>query len=143
MTGDWAAVAKAVKQRMAELGVRQGDVIKRSGLTKQTVGEIENNAKQRKRNRRTLEAMSKALEWHPDHLAAVLEGRTPPEVGEPYAKSSDDIPARLDVLEHQIETMRAEIKEFDASLDDRLNEFRREILAAYQRTIARLQRPGR
>jgi hypothetical protein len=39
--------------------------------------------------------------------------------------------------------MRAEIREFDASLDDRLNEFRKEILAAYQQTIARLRRPGR
>ncbi|HEX5121166.1 MAG TPA: helix-turn-helix transcriptional regulator [Pseudonocardiaceae bacterium] len=142
MTGDWAAVANAVKQRMAELGLRQGAVIKRSGLTKQTVGEIENNSKQRNRNRRTLEALSEALEWHPDYLAAVLEGRTAPEVGTPYAKSADDIPARFDVLEHQLDVMRAEIREFDASLDDRLNAFRKEILAAYQQTIARLRRPG-
>ena len=143
MTGDWAAVAKAVKQRKAELGLRQGAVIKRSGLTKQTVGEIENNSKQRNRNRRTLEVLSEALEWHPDHLAAVLEGRTPPEVGEPYAKRADDLPARFDILEHRIDVLRTEIREFEASLDDRFNELRKEILGAYQQTLARLRRPGR
>lgn len=143
MTGDWAAVANAVKQRMAELGLRQGAVIKRSGLTKQTVGEIENNSKERNRNRRTLEALSKALEWHPDYLAAVLEGRTPPEVGTPYAKRADDLPARFDVLEHRLDVLQAEIRDLDTSMNDRFNELRKEILGAYQQTLARLRRPGR
>lgn len=143
MTGDWAAVADAVKQRMAELGLRQGAVVKRSGLTKQTVGEIENNSKQRNRNRRTLETLSEALEWHPDHLAAVLEGRTPPEVGTPYAKSAEDVPKRFDIIEHRIDTLRAEIEELESSLDDRFNELRKDILAALQQAVAHLRRPGR
>jgi transcriptional regulator with XRE-family HTH domain len=143
VTGDWAAVADAVKQRMTQLDLRQGDVIKRSGLTKQTVGEIENNSKQRNRNRRTLEALSEALEWHPDHLAAVLEGRTPPEVGTPYAKSAEDIPKRFDILEHRIETLRAEIVELESSLDDRFNELRKDILASFQQALAHMRRPGR
>jgi transcriptional regulator with XRE-family HTH domain len=144
MTGDWAAVATAVQRRMAELGLSQGDVIKRSGLSKQTVGEIENNSEQRNRGRNTMESLSKGLGLHPDYLAAVLVGRTPPELGEPFALLPDDFPARFDVLEHRINRMRDElVKEIEASIEDRFVDLRKEMLAGIQLILIRLQQAGR
>ena len=143
MTGDWTAVASAINQRMTELGLSQGEVIKRSGLAKQTVSDIQNNTIQRNRSRRTLEALSGALDWHLDHLAAVLEGRTPPEVGMPYTRSTNDIPKRFDILEHRLDRMRDELKEADAAREERFDEFKKEILGAVQQIMLRLRQPGR
>ena len=39
-----------------------------------------------------LEALSMALEWHPRHLAAVLQGQRVPDIGEPVSRSDDDVP---------------------------------------------------
>lgn len=142
MTGDWAAVATAINQRMAELDRSQGEVIKRSNLAKQTVGEIQNNTKQRQRSARTLEALSRALDWHPGHLAAVLEGRTPPRPGEPFVRSADDIAGRLDVIEYRLNAIAEQANKI-AAVEARLTGFVDEIEAAVQRTILRLRKPGR
>jgi hypothetical protein len=99
---DWTAVATAIKQRMAELECKQIGIIQSSGLAKRTVGEIQNNTRQRRRSRRTLEGISQALDWHPGHLAAVLEGRRPPKLGEPFVRSTNDIVGRLDAIERRL-----------------------------------------
>jgi hypothetical protein len=142
VTGDWVAVATAINQRMAELDRGQGEVIERSRLAKATVGEIQNNTKQRRRSPRTLEALSRALDWHPGHLAAVLAGRTPPKVGEPYVRSADDIPGRLDVIEYRLDEVAENARGIKA-VEARLSGFSEEIEAAVERTILRLQKPGR
>ncbi len=92
MTEDWAAVARAINQRMTELGLRQRELIERSRVSKTAVREIQHNTAQRRRSARTLEALSVALAWHPQHLAAVLEGRRPPQVGDPVVVSDHDVP---------------------------------------------------
>jgi hypothetical protein len=125
---------------MDERGLKQGDVIKRSGLAKQTVGEIQGNTKQRNRGRPTLEALSVALDWHPDHLAAVRDGRTPPEAGTPYARSVDDIPTRFDILEHRLDMM---LDELNASIEKRFSELTKEVRAAVQQSNVRFRPPGR
>jgi hypothetical protein len=103
VTDDWAAVARAIKQRAAELGLRQRDLIERSHLSKAIVGEITRNAVQRRRSTRTLESLSLALDWHPQHLTAVLRGRRPPVVGEPvYRFDDEDVPARLAAIENHL-----------------------------------------
>lgn len=103
VTDDWAAVARAIKQRAAELDLRQRDLIERSHLSKAVVGEITRNAVQRRRSNRTLESLSIALDWHPQHLTAVLHGRRPPAVGEPvYRFDDEDVPARLAAIEHHL-----------------------------------------
>jgi hypothetical protein len=141
VTGDWAAVAAAINQRMTELGRSQGDVIKSSRLSKQTVGEIQHNTEQRRRSARTLEALSRALDWHPNHLAAVLDGAEPPEVGEPFVRSPDDIPGRLDAIEYRLKEM-AEQARIIKSIEDRLSTFSVDIESAVERTILRLRNPG-
>lgn len=140
--GDWAAVATAINQRMTELERKQGEVVERSGLVKQTVSEIQNNTMQRRRSPRTLEALSRALDWHPGHLAAVLEGRTPPKVGEPFVRSADDIAGRLDVIEYRLNEIATQARGIKA-VETRLSGFSEEIEAAVERTFLRLRKPGR
>lgn len=124
MTEDWAAVARAINQRSTELGFRQRDLIERSRVSKAVVGEIMRNAVQRRRSTRTLEALSLALDWHPQHLTAVLRGRVPPSVGEPiYRFDEDDIPARLAAIEHQLRAITERLDEI-ASINDRLDDMR-------------------
>jgi len=125
---------------MAELGLSQGDVIERSRLSKQTVGEIQNNTKQRRRSARTLEALSGALNWHPSHLAAVLGGQEPPERGEPFVRSPDDIPGRLDAIEYRLNEMADQARIIKA-IEHRLSTFSEDIEGAVERTILRLRNP--
>jgi|SRR5882757_2688454 len=120
MTEDWAAVAKAINRRMIELDLRQPELIERSGLSKATVYEVKYNVTQRQRNARTLEALSVALEWHPHHLTAVLEHRTPPKVGNPvvtFIRSAHDVPGRLATIERLLRENSDQLAHIEAILD--------------------------
>jgi transcriptional regulator with XRE-family HTH domain len=124
VSADWAAIASAINQRMAELGMSQANLIKRSGVSKAVVGEIVRNSAHRRRSPRTLESLSVALDLHPQHLQAILLGHQPPVVGEPvYRFTEDDLPARLVGVEHQLKEVierlneiGGRIKEMDAKL---------------------------
>lgn len=121
MTEDWAAVARAINQRTTELGLSQRELIARSQVSKATVGELQRNSVQRRRGTRTLEALSLALGWHPDHLLAVLTGRGVPAVGEPMSHSDDDIAGRLAAIEYRLAEIAAQvgsIGEVNSRLDD-------------------------
>lgn len=100
VTEDWAAVATAINQRLTELGWRQRELARRSNVSLAIVRELQHNTVQRRRGSRTLESLSVALEWHPQHLDAVLHGRTPPAPGEP---TSDPVVSRLDTLERRLD----------------------------------------
>jgi transcriptional regulator with XRE-family HTH domain len=118
---DWAAVARAISQRMSELGLNQRELIERSRVSKATVGELYHNSAQRRRSARTLEALATALEWHPRHLIAVLQGQRVPDLGEPVSRSDDDVVGRLAVIEYrltQIETQLGAIGELSDRLDE-------------------------
>jgi transcriptional regulator with XRE-family HTH domain len=99
---DWAAVAVAINQRMTELDLSQRELVERSILSRTAVQEIRHNVRQRHRSARTLEALSVALAWHPQHLAAILNGLAPPKMGEPMVTSDRDVPGRLAVIEHRL-----------------------------------------
>ncbi|WP_330270419.1 transcriptional regulator [Lentzea sp. NBC_00516] len=116
MADDWGAVARAINQRMTELGMNQRELTERSQVSKAIVGELQNNTVQRRRSDRTLEALSVALDWHPNHLGAVLGGRIPPQVGEPVARD-DDVLGRLAVIEHQLREITAALGGIDALAD--------------------------
>lgn len=118
MADDWAAVARAINERAAELGLRQRDLIERSRLSKAVVGEIARNAAPRRRSARTLEALSTALDWHPQHLSAVLAGREPPAVGEPVYRSGD-VPARLAAIERELRDINSLLCEWRSTDDER------------------------
>ena len=84
---DWAAVAEAINERVNELGWRQGELAERSHVSRATVREIQHHVVERRRSARTLEALSIALGWHPQHIDAMLRGRRPPQLPEPVAKN--------------------------------------------------------
>ncbi len=121
MVEDWAAVAQAISERMTELGRNQRELIERSQVSKATVGELYRNSAQRRRSARTLEALSMALEWHPQHLVAVLKGHRAPDVGEPVSRSEDDVPGRLAAIEYRLAQIAAKLGAID-ELSDRLDE---------------------
>lgn len=121
MAEDWAAVAQAINQRATELGLRQRDLIERSRLSKAVVGELSRNARPRRRSTRTLEALSTALEWHPQHLSAVVSGREPPAVGEPVDRPGD-VPARLAAIERELRSITNQLNEWRSTDDERFAE---------------------
>ena len=118
---DWAAVADAISQRMTELGINQTELIGRSQVSKATVGELYHNSAQRRRSARTLEALSIALGWHPQHLAAVLKGQRAPDIGEPVSRSDDDVPGRLAAIEYRLAQIEAQLGAI-GELSNRLDE---------------------
>ena len=111
MARDWAAVADAMKARMADLDMTQAELVQRSRLAPMTIRELLYNSAQRRRSDQTLAALSQALGWPPGYLQAVAEGRTSanPETDDPMlaelAALKDAVTAlnsRVDALEQQL-----------------------------------------
>ena len=88
MAQDWAAVARAIDTRLAELNWRQRELAERAQVSVAIVRELHRNTTQRRRSTRTLEALSIALGWHPEHLDAVLRSHTPPAASSPPPRPS-------------------------------------------------------
>lgn len=109
MGEDWAAVAREVNRRADSLGLRQKDIAERSGVSLAIIREIQQNKTQRRRNPRTLEALSVALQWHPQHLSAVLAGIEPPDAVSESARPADPVAAALDTVIREIRGLRAQI----------------------------------
>lgn len=99
---DWAAVAKAINERVNELGWRQRELAERSHVSQAIVREVQHHTVERRRSPRTLESLSTTLGWHPKHLEAVLHGQRPPEADEPVADAGDTLWSRLDALEQRL-----------------------------------------
>lgn len=136
MTEDWAAVAAAINQRMAELGLRQRELIERSQVSKTAVREIQHNTVQRRRSARTLEALSTALAWHPQHLTAVLEQRRPPQAGDPIVVSDNDVPGRLASIERRLSTISDQLDDVRA-IKDRLDKISADLSTVVHRNGGR------
>jgi transcriptional regulator with XRE-family HTH domain len=132
LTEDWAAVATAINQRMTELGLQQRELIERSRLSKAVVHEIRHNARQRRRSARTLEALAVALAWHPDHLVAVLNGREPPQIEDPAAKSDHDVPAHLAAIDHSLREITTRLDGIEA-IKNQLNQITTDLSVAMRR----------
>ncbi|HEX3650699.1 MAG TPA: transcriptional regulator [Pseudonocardiaceae bacterium] len=115
MAEDWAAVSRAIITRMDELDLTQRELIDRSRVSKAIVGELQNNSVQRKRSDRTLEALSEALQWHPNHLKAVLNGHPLPRRDDPVVTSEKDIPGRLTVIENELRLINDRLERIDTA----------------------------
>ena len=111
MARDWAAVADAMKSRLADLDMTQADLVQRSRLAPMTIRELLYNSAQRRRSDQTLAALSQALGWPPGYLQAVAEDRTPddPDAGDlvlaELATLKDALAAltsRIDAIEQQL-----------------------------------------
>src|SRR5262245_29905579 len=95
---DWAAVAKAIDRRLKELGWRQRQLAQRSNVSQAIVRELQHRTLERRRSPRTLEALSIALGWHPQHLQALSDGRPPPELDEPVSPTGDTLWSRMESI---------------------------------------------
>jgi len=69
---DWDAVARAIDERLASLDMTQAELASRAHVAPETIRELRNNLRPRRRNPRTLAAISEALGWEPGHLSRVL-----------------------------------------------------------------------
>ncbi len=70
----WDAVAAAINTRLEELGMTQVELSARSGVSVATLRQLQRNDQPRRRNPRTLAAVSEGLRWPKQHLARVLDG---------------------------------------------------------------------
>jgi transcriptional regulator with XRE-family HTH domain len=124
---DWAAVSLAINERMTELGLNQRELAERSQVSKTMIMEIRRNVAQRRRGARTLEALSLALDWHPQHLDAVLNGQPVPAVGEPVVRSEDDVQGRLASIEYRLEQITRELASIKGGIGQQLDDIESKI----------------
>lgn len=113
MPKDWDAVAQAIDARMRELDLTQTELAVRADVAPETVRELRNNLKPRRRNPRTLTAISGALGWPADQLARILAGE---ESGQPVAECAASVSAEL-----------SDLREFVAGLSERLDSVERRL----------------
>jgi len=99
---DWAAVAWVISDRVRELGWPQRELAERSHVSVAVVRETQRHTVQRRRSRRTLEALSGALGWEPGHLDQVLKGRAG-QAGSRAAPGNGALWSRLDSLEQRLD----------------------------------------
>lgn len=121
MTEDWAAVGRAIGDRLTELGMKQRELAERSGVSQAIVREIQHNTVQRRRGDRTLEALAAALDWHPQHLLALLRNRKPPVMGQPRENLDDPVTARLTAIEDRIADVAEQLAELRADVSTLAN----------------------
>jgi transcriptional regulator with XRE-family HTH domain len=95
---NWAAVAAAINDRVRELGWRQRELAERSHVSAAVVREIQRHTVERRRSPRTLEALSVALGWEPEHLDRVLRSHAL-QPGGHTASDRAALWSRLDSLE--------------------------------------------
>ena len=117
MAENWAAVSREINARVATLGLRQKELAERSGVSPAIIREIQQGRIQRRRNPRTLEALSVALKLHPEHLSAVLAGQRPPDTGQAPVPAPDPVLVALDTIIREIRGLRAQIGTLSGRLD--------------------------
>ncbi|MFJ5992634.1 helix-turn-helix domain-containing protein [Lentzea sp. NPDC092896] len=118
MTEDWSAVAEAMNARAAELALKQKELATRSGVSLAIVREMQQGKIQRRRNPRTLEALSIALDWHPQHLSAVLQGKTPPETETAEPAATDPLVPLLNTIIRELRGLRAQVGTLTSRIDE-------------------------
>src|SRR5215468_8597416 len=116
VSDNWAAVSREVNSRAAELGLKQRELAERSGVSLAIVREIQQDKVHRNRNPRTLEALSVALQRHPQHLTAVLAGKTPPEAGQAPVPKPDPVVVALNTLIREIRGLRTQVSRIEAAV---------------------------
>ncbi len=116
MPRDWAAVATAITTRLAELEMTQQELAARSGVSVATLRQLQRGM-DRRRNPRTLAAVSSALRWPAGYLGDVAEGQ---DVARPVANA---LPRRLEADAGDL----AELRRVVATLGDRIDAIERRL----------------
>ena len=113
--GNWAAVARAISDRVRELGWRQRELADRSHVSVAVVRELQRYTVERRRGPRTLEALSVTLGWEPEHLDRVLKGHaqqcgghTGPDIAALWSRL-DSLESRLAGVSRLLTELRSDI----------------------------------
>jgi hypothetical protein len=93
------------------------ELVECSQVSPAIVREIQRRTVERRRSPRTLESLSVALGWHPQHLAAVLHGRRPPRLGEAAMEGDDTVWSRLDAHEQRLSEITQRLSDITERLD--------------------------
>ena len=109
----WAAVADAINTRLAELKMTQQELAQRSGVSVATLRQLQRNYQPKRRNPRTLAAISEGLRWPAHHLSRVLEGVAP----EP--------PADVEAMQAVVEELRVRVVKLEET--DQLSAIRADL----------------
>jgi transcriptional regulator with XRE-family HTH domain len=112
---NWAAVARAISDRVRELGWRQRELAERSHVSVAVVREIQRHTVERRRSPRTLEALSVALRWEPEHLDRVLKASAQ-QAGGYTASDRTALWSRLDSLESRLAEAAALLAELRSDI---------------------------
>jgi prefoldin subunit 5 len=103
---DWGAVSKALRDRLAETGRTQTELANTARVSLTTVRELVHNLNARRRNPRTLVALSVALGWPERHLDDVLRGQAS---GDSAIERRDPVIEELRGLREQLGAVQLEI----------------------------------
>ncbi len=118
MTDDWAAVARAISDRLEDTRVTQMDVAARAKISLTTLRELQHNISARRRRPQTLAALSEALGWPTDYLANVLGGQQvqthPDEAGDPVLDSLSSLERELHALRDRVDQIEQHLAGEDA-----------------------------
>lgn len=109
MKEHWDAVSAAIRARLDEQGMTMTDLAGKSGTSLTTVRELVHVLNTRRRQPRTLSALSEALGWPANHLGKVLRGQTQPI--EAQAPSRDGLETRLRAVEARLTALEQRLSE--------------------------------
>jgi hypothetical protein len=115
VTEDWAAVARAISDRLEELRATQMEVAARARISLTTLRELQHNVSPRRRRPQTLAVVSEALGWPSDYLAHVLHG----EEGDarPHAdEEHDPVLTSLTAIERELVDLRGRVDQIEQRL---------------------------
>ncbi|WP_051386078.1 hypothetical protein [Actinokineospora inagensis] len=107
---------------MTELDINLAQLVKKSQVSKLVIRELREGDVVRKRSPRTLEAVSVALELHPQYLWAISKGEPPLGVDDPVVSMDDSTTvfelfiARVNKLEKRLDTIDLNGKRMEKSL---------------------------
>jgi hypothetical protein len=116
---DWGVVAQALRQRLGELGMTMTDLAAKSRVSLFTVRELVHNTAPRRRQPRTLRALSEALAWPANYLGDLLAGQEPQpfpdETSDPVLLALDEIRQSLESIKQRVSAIEARQAEQDAT----------------------------
>ena len=113
MDQDWPAVSRALAGRLAETGMTLTDLANKAQVSLTTVRELVHNLSTRRRNPRTLTALSIALGWPENHLNDVLHGRGGQQAP---AGRADPVIEELRALRGQLLAIQEQLTDITARL---------------------------
>lgn len=113
---DWRRLAQFVKTRRLTLGLTQGDLADKAGVSLGVITDLE-SGRSRGRYPHKLPLVEVALEWEPDSAARILDGERPEEQGAPLTVRPISPAARQEVLN------RLEASRLRPALKDEMREW--------------------